>query len=326
MKTIQSVAGPIDVASLGKTLIHEHFLFGYPGWEGDASVAGQFDYKACIQAGLQMAEKVKAHGVKTIVDATPNDMGRNPTLLKEIAEKSGLNIICASGYYSEAEGASPYFKAWSKFGDGVKQIYDVFKKETTEGIGATRIKSGVLKLASSKGIITDYERMFFKAAALVSQEEGIPIVTHTEEGTQGLEQTDLLLSAGVDPKRIMIGHICGSTNMEYLLSILEKGVYIGFDRFGIEGIAGTPKDSRREACLIGLLGMGYTSQIMISHDWVNYWLGRQGVSAIISIVMPNWKPTHLFEDVLPILEKAGVKADQVESMLNENPRRFFAGS
>ncbi len=324
MRTIQSVAGPVTADGLGKTLIHEHFVFGYPGWEGDVT-AGPFDRDACLQAGLQMAEKVKGHGVKTVVDATPNDTGRNPLLLKEIAEKSGLNIICASGYYSEEEGASPYFKMWSKLGDGVKQIYDVFKTETTEGIGTTGIKAGVLKLASSKGTITDYERMFFKAAAKVSQEEGIPIITHTEAGTQGIEQADLLLSEGAEPERIMIGHICGSTSMEYLLSILEKGVYIGFDRFGIEGMAGAPKDSRREACLIGLLGMGYATQIMISQDWVNYWLGRQGVSAIASAVMPNWKPTRLFDDVLPLLEKAGISADQVTAMLVENPRRFLAG-
>jgi phosphotriesterase-related protein len=72
--------------------------------------------------------------------------------------------------------------------------------------------------------------------------------------------------------------------------------------------------------------MGYASQIMISQDWVNYWLGRQDVSAIISMVMPNWKPTHIFEDILPVLEKAGVNADQITTMLVDNPRRFLEGA
>ena len=70
----------------------------------------------------------------------------------------------------------------------------------------------------------------------------------------GPEQADLLLSEGADPGRVIIGHICGSTDMEYLLKVLEKGVYIAFDRFGIQGCWGGVMDSRRIAALIGLLG------------------------------------------------------------------------
>ncbi len=325
MQTIQTVLGPIPSGTLGKTLIHEHFVFGYPGWDGDITLA-PFDREACVRAGLEMAEKIKAHGVNTVVDATSNDCGRNPLLLHEVSEKSGINIICASGYYSEAEGATPYFKLMSKFGDGVTQIYDMFKKEVHDGIGTTGVKPGVFKLASSKGVISEYEQMFFKAAAKVSKEDGIPILTHTEEGTMGSEQADLLIAEGADPKRIMIGHIGGSTDIEYLMSILEKGVYIGFDRFGIEGIVGTPPDSRREACLIGLIGLGYVSQIMLSHDWVNFWLARPGVPEIVSMVMPNYNPIHIFEDVLPVLKKAGITEEQIATMMIENTSRFFQGA
>jgi len=305
--------------------MHEHFVFGYPGFEGDITLA-PFDRNACINAGLEMAENIMAHGVNTVVDATTNDCGRNPLLLREIAEKSGLNIICASGYYSEAEGASPYFKTMSKFGKGVTQIYDMFKKEVIDGIGTTGIRPGVLKLASSKGVISAYEEMFFRAAAKVSKEEAIPILTHTEKGTMGLEQAELLIAEGADPQRVMIGHIGGSTDMEYLMRILEKGVYIGFDRFGVEGIVGAPPDSRREACLIGLLGLGYATQIMLSHDWVNFWLARPGVSKIISKGMPNWRPTRIFEEVLPVLKKAGITEEQITTMMVDNPRRLFEGS
>lgn len=31
MKMVETVTGPITVDQLGKTLIHEHFVFGYPG-------------------------------------------------------------------------------------------------------------------------------------------------------------------------------------------------------------------------------------------------------------------------------------------------------
>jgi len=324
MGQINTVLGPISSGSLGKTLIHEHFLFGYPGYSGDITL-GPFNRDACIKAGLEMAEKVKAHGVVTVVDATPNETGRDPELLKEIAGQSGLNIICASGYYSEGEGAPAYFKLRSQLGDGVAQAYEMFKKEAVDGIGDTGIRPGVFKLASSKGGITDYEQIFFRAAARVQKEEGIAIVTHTEEGTMGPEQADLLISEGADPQRIMIGHIGGNTDIDYLLQVLEKGVYIGFDRFGIEGLAGAPTDERRTACLIGLLGVGYAGQIMISHDWVNVWLGRPGIGEIAAMVMPNWNPTHIFEDIIPALKKAGVTDDQITTMMVTNPQKFLTG-
>jgi len=324
MTKVNTVLGPVATDTLGKTLMHEHFLFGYPGWSGDVTL-GPFDRDACIKAGLETAEKIKKHGVATFVDATPNECGRDPAILKEIAERTGLNIICASGYYFEGEGAPAYFHLRSQIGDGVSQIYEMFKKEVTDGIAKTGIRPGVFKLASSKGAITHYEEMFFKAAARVSKEDGINIITHTQEGTMGPEQADLLIAEGVNPKKIMIGHIGGSTDIDYLMRVLEKGVYIAFDRFGIEGLAGAPKDQRRLACLIGLLGSGFTGQIMLSHDFVNFWLGRPGVADIVSLVLPNWKPTHLFENIIPLLKKAGVTDGQINTMLVENPRKFFEG-
>lgn len=35
---IETVTGPIPVDQLGKTLIHEHFIFGYPGYQGDVTL------------------------------------------------------------------------------------------------------------------------------------------------------------------------------------------------------------------------------------------------------------------------------------------------
>jgi len=321
---INTVSGSVPSEQLGMTLIHEHFLFGFPGWQGDVTL-GPFDRHACIEAGLKMADAVKEQGVTTLVDATPNECGRDVELLREISEKSGLTILCSSGYYFEGEGAPPYFKLRSQLGDGTAQIYEMFKMEVTNGIEGTGIKPAVLKVASGRDVITDYERMFFKAAARVSKEDGIPIITHTQEGKLGPEQADLLIAEGADPKRIMIGHIGGSTDIDYLLRVLEKGVYIGFDRFGVEGVGGTPPDSRRLACLIGLLGLGYADRIMISHDFVNYWLGRQDVSDIIGLVMPNYHITHIFKDILPALKKAAVGDDRIMTLLIGNPRRFLAG-
>ena len=320
MTHIATVTGPIEGDQLGVTLMHEHFLFGYPGWYGDLTM-GPFDREAGVQAGVRMANQIKAYGVKTVVDATPNESGRDPEILKEISEKTGLQIICATGYYYERGSAAPYFKARRALGKVEHEIYEMFMQENTVGIGKTGIKAGIIKLASSRDAITSYEQWFFKAAARTSRELGMPIITHTQEGKQGPEQAALLLAEGADPKRIMIGHMCGNTDMDYLLRTLEQGVFIGFDRFGIEGVVGTPTDKRRIACLIGLLGLGYVDRIMLSQDYVNCWLGRPGMSKLA----PDIQPTHLFEKVLPVLRKAGITDAEIRMMMVENPRQLLTG-
>ncbi|NGQ97484.1 phosphotriesterase-related protein [Brevibacillus sp. SYP-B805] len=324
MTMVNTVLGPITADRLGKTLIHEHFQFGYPGFAGDCTL-GKPDREQALQVGIEVAKRVMAHGVKTVVDPTPNECGRDPVLLKEIAERTGLQIVCATGYYYEGEGATAYFKFRAGLGDAESEIYDMFMKEITEGIGETGIKPGVIKLASSKDCITDYERMFFKAAARAHKETGIPILTHTQEGTMGPEQAALLLAEGVDPAKIVIGHMCGNTDAAYHLRTLQQGVSIAFDRFGIQGLVGAPTDEARTTVLIGLLGMGFEDRLMLSHDTVNVWLGRPlAMPATVERLLSNWHVTHLFDNVIPVLQKAGIREEQLDRMFVENPRRLFS--
>lgn len=322
-RMINSVCGPISADELGTTLMHEHFLFGYPGYQGDIT-CGPFNRDLALKTCLDTLEKLKSLGLKTVVDATPNECGRDPEFLKEVSEKSGINIICASGYYYEGEGAPAYFKQRAGLGDIGPEVYEMMKKEVTEGIGNTGIKAGVFKLASSKGQITDYETMFFKVAARVSKEEEIPIITHTQEGTMGPEQADLLIAEGADPKRIMIGHIGGSTDIGYFLNVLSKGVYIAFDRIGLQGLVGCPMDRARAACIIGLVGIGYADKIMLSHDNILQWLGRPlSIPEVALPLIKDWHWGHIIQDFVPLLKQGGVSDEQINMMLVENPRRFF---
>src|SRR5699024_5334005 len=186
--------GKIPVTEMGKTLIHEHFLFGYPGYSGDVTL-GRFDREKAMRVGIEAAKAVMKYGVKTVVDPTPNECGRNPEVLKEISEVTGLQIICATGYYYEGEGATTYFKFRQMLGTAEKDIYEMFMTEIKKGIDGTGIRPGVIKLASSKGEITPYEKMFFDIAARVHKETGIMILTHTQEGTMGPEQAKMLVNS-----------------------------------------------------------------------------------------------------------------------------------
>lgn len=324
--TVNTVTGPVRPEDLGKTLMHEHFVFGYPGYAGDVTIA-PYDRAEALRVGMEVAHKVQARGVKTVVDPTPNECGRDPELLREISERTGLQIICATGYYFEGEGAPAYFKFRQSLGSAESEIYEMFMTEISEGIGKTGIRPGIIKLASSKGAITDYERMFFRAAAKVQKETGITIVTHTQEGTMGPDQAQLLKREGADPSRIVIGHMDGNTDVAYHLKTLAEGVNIAFDRFGLQVLAGTPFDVQRQAVLLGLIGLGYANKIMLAHDTVNVWLGRPlVVPDAVRPIVENWHVTHVFDDVAPMLERANVPADVIESMFIDNPRRAFGGA
>ena len=137
--------------------------------------------------------------------------------------------------------------------------------------------------------------MFFRAAAKAQKETGVAIITHTQEGTMGFEQAEMLISAGVNPQKIVIGHMCGSTNLDYHLRTLETGVYIAFDRIGIQGMVGAPMDSERVKTIVALVKQGYADRIMLSHDTVNFWLVGLTMPDAVATLLANWHPTHILK-------------------------------
>lgn len=312
--SIETVTGTIPISEMGKTLIHEHFLFGYPGFEGDVTL-GPFNQEEAVENAVKAARNVMEYGVKTVVDPTPNECGRNPEVLKKVSERTGLQIVCATGYYYEGEGAPPYFKFRQMLGTAENDIYEMFMTEVNNGIAKTGVRPGIIKLASSKDEITPYERMFFEAAARVHRETDILLLTHTQEGTMGPEQAEMLIDLGVAPSKIVIGHMCGNTDLAYHKRTLRTGVKIGFDRFGIQQLIGAPMDEERINTLNGLVKQGFENQIMLSHDSINHWLGRPPVmNEEMAILVKNWHPTHLFENIIPELKAKGMEDKKIEAM------------
>jgi phosphotriesterase-related protein len=311
---INTVLGPISPNEMGKTLMHEHIVFGFGGWYANDTLT-PFDSDACIKKTLSVAEKLKGFGVKTVIDATPNDCGRNVEILREVSEKSGLHVICSTGLYSEADGAPGYFKFRLRFTDNdTGELYKLFINEIEKGIGKTGIKPGVIKVATGDGFITYYEMTAIKAAVKAHKATGLPIITHTGgAATMGVEQTDLLLSEGANPERVVIGHLDGSSDIGYHLAILDKGFSIAFDRLGLPGF--TSEESSL-ACLLGLIGIGKQERIMMSHDNIWFFLGHDAID-------PN--PVYIFEHVVPRLKRAGITDEMIDSIMTDNVRHLFGG-
>jgi phosphotriesterase-related protein len=325
---VNSVCGSISSAELGLTLVHEHLTIGMAGWEYDNTIA-PFNRREAVKACLETMDQIKKFRVKTLVDPAPMDVGRMPDLYREVSEKSGVNIICTTGYYSESAGASTYWKTLSAFKDTVDDIAEMFVAEITKGIAKTGIKAGAIKVASSQGAITDYEKNFFRAAVRAQKETGVPIITHTTGGSMGPEQAELLVSEGADPKKVMIGHMSDNTDINYHLSVLKHGVYDSMDRLGLQGIESMPMDEEKYPVIIELINSGYNDRLMLSHDSIAFWLGRP-VFALIPAeakwMVENSHPTHLFKNIIPILKNGGVTDHQLKIILEDNPRRLFEGS
>jgi phosphotriesterase-related protein len=328
MKTakVNTVLGPVSADDLGVTLMHEHVIFGFPGWSGDCTI-GPFDRDAALKASQDLFDELKGYGLKTFVDATPNETGRDPGFLKEVSEKCEVNIVCATGFYTEGTGASAYFKYRNMIADASEEIYEMFMREITDGIAGTGVKAGVIKLASSNSEITDYERLFFRAAARAQKETGVPIITHTQNGTMGPQQAQLLIDEGADPGRIMIGHMSDNTDIRYHMEVLKTGAYDAFDRMGLQFVEGCPMDEEKYPVILGLIAAGHADRIMISHDYIIYMLGRPTPERpdFLAELMKNYHPSHLFKNIIPMMKKAGVTDDQVNSIIIDNPRRLFSG-
>lgn len=322
---INTVLGPIEAKDLGKTLMHEHLIYGFCGFQGDYTLGG-FDELLCIRENMKWLTPLKEkYGFRTIVDATNNECGRDPFFLAKIATIMDLNIICSTGFYYEPASAFMYWKFRSGFADVETEMYEMMRTELTKGIGNTGIKAGVIKLASSANQITPFEEKFFRAAARNNRETGATIITHTEAGTMGPEQAKLLIDNGANPKDIAIGHMCGNTNLDYHERVLQYGVFDSFDRFGLEGdLFNTPTDEERCDVIAALLDKGYEDQILMSHDSVTVELGRpRPVPKDDLDFMAHANILNIPDRVIPMLKERGVTDAQLDKIFIANPAKVL---
>lgn len=327
MNKINTVLGPINPESLGLTLVHEHITVGYPGWECDP-LSKPYDREQIVKICLETLKPAKDCGVGSIIDATPMDLTRDIDIMKEVSEKLQINIICTTGRYTDKQGKWSYLKFRSLIANNMRQeLYEGFMQEIIVGIGQTGIKPGVIKAATGYNAIASSEDAVLRAAAKASRETGIPVITHTESGTMGAQQADILLEEGAEPRRIMIGHMCGNPSLAYHMDVLSRDVSIAFDRFGLDVFV---PDEVRIATLLELLKKGYADRVMLSQDAVAYTYGRNNIFSLLPAndqeKFKNWNHTNLFYRIIPALKEAGVSDEQIKTMTVDNPRRLLSGA
>jgi phosphotriesterase-related protein len=315
MATVQGILGPFDTAELGFTLMHEHIRLALPGYEHDSAVRG--DRAAEMAQAVARLQDLRALGVGTLVDASPIELGREPEFQREATERSGLQVIIATGLYAE-HGLIPGIPTYFKF-RSVDEIAETYVTEIEYGIDGTGIRAGIIKAATGPSAITENEERALRAAARAAKATGVNITTHTSEGTMGPEQLDIFASEGLDLKRVVIGHSDWNHNLSYHLSMLDRGCYLGFDTIG----TALTTDELRAATLAGLVALGWAGRIVLSNDamcWVHPRFTRRQIGPLPS---GERRATHLIQSFLPRLRGMGVPETAIRRMTIDNPRRYF---
>jgi phosphotriesterase-related protein len=321
MTKISTVDKTITPDYLGKTLMHEHIQTGMPGWDTDP-MAPKYEIRNVIAQSVDRIEELQSAGFETMVDPCPNDLGRDVELMAEVSARTGFNIVCTTGLYTGELGAAPYWRLRQQMsGDAARYIAEGYIKEITEGVGDTGIKAGMIKLATGFAPLSDYDAILIEAAGHASLATGVPIITHTE-AVLGDVQQERLTAMGVPAHRLIVGHSCGSDCFEYHMKIATGGSYLGFDRFGLDMVI---PDDTRVASLVKLIDAGAGDRVVVSHDTVWCWLGSFLPMEKLPEMGINTDPLHFTNVIIPKLRKAGVTQEQIDTLLIENPRRYFAG-
>ena len=144
-------------------------------------------------------------------------------------------------------------------------IADLFVHDIEQGIQGTGIKAAFLKCAADEPGVTENVEKVHRAVARASVRTGTPIMAHSRPASQtALRQIEIFEEEGVDLSRVQIAHTGDTDDLDYIERLLEKGVYIGMDRYGLEIFLPIEK---RNATVTALLERGYADRMFLSQDY-----------------------------------------------------------
>lgn len=328
MAAVETVSGQIDAGELGTTLVHEHLFFR------DEAVTAQwphsptsgpvephgFDADGAKLLALESARAALDRGVRTICDPTCMFGGRDVRLMREVAGETGLQVVACTGIYTY--DFLPHFFD-SRDADA---IADLFVHDIERGIQGTEAKAAFLKCAADEPGITANVEKVHRAAARAHRRTGVPIMAHSRPASgTGPTQLDVFADEGVDLERVQVAHTGDTDDLDYIERILERGAWIGMDRYGLEMFLPI---ERRNATVLALLERGYAERMLLSHDYCATidWYPPEAVPALLQAgAVRNWSMTLVFDEVLPALRQGGATDDQIETLMVANPRRWLAG-
>jgi phosphotriesterase-related protein len=308
MSFVRTVLGDVPTDEIGWIYAHEHVVID------DSYVTAtnpDFHLGDVGRIAAELAECREA-GVTCMVDSMPIAAGRNVLKMAEVSRRSQMHLLVPTGlhlaiYYPPGH--------WSER-IGTDALAALFIREITDGIDAndangptverTEHRAGLVKVASSLDGLTDRERRNFEAAAIAHKETGCPILTHTEQGTAGLDQVELLVHLGVDLDSVTLSHLDRNPDLATHRDILQTGVHLEYDSaFRWKGEANPTED------LVLALAPEFPNQLALGMDAARsaYWRSFGGSPGL----------DYLARRFVPALRTRGLPDDLIRRITHDNP-------
>jgi phosphotriesterase-related protein len=301
-----TVSGPIAPERMGVTLPHEHVLVDFAGAE--VVSPDRYDRDDVFETVLPYLQRARALGLRTLVEATPAYLGRDPLLLRRLADASGVQLLVSTGYYGARsdQHLPPHART-----DPVDTLAARWIREWTDGIDGTGIRPGFIKIGVDTGPLSEVDRKLIQAAARTHLRTGLTIASHTGPATGAMEQLAVLEAEGVDPSAWVWVHAQAEADSTVHVRAARSGAWISFD-----GLA--PGEVERYVALVAFMKLeGLLDRVLVSHDAGWYHVGEPGGGA--------FRPYDtMFEDFLPALEAAGFTDDEIHRLTVENPAQAYA--
>ena len=227
---IRTVLGDIPAEPWGITNAHAHLVGKADATKPPFDSTDQAELVMTLNDSLPELQEFGDAGGFCLVDVTEMGMGRDPEALVRASEETGVHVVMGTGIYHDAHHP-----------DAIADLDDVaiaelLVKEVTEGVGDTGIRAGIIgEQGTYTGPMTDREAVVFRASAMAAVETGVAVTTHTYLGRNALDQIDVLTSQGLDPDRIVIGHLDdGEPDLDLIREIINRGAWAQFDTIGYE--------------------------------------------------------------------------------------------
>ena len=333
-----TVRGPVPASELGPTHVHEHLyvdcrpilsIHGYPV-VSDAPLTIQTAAEARWNPGgfpdnyhqtdveqvLDELAPFRAAGGRTIVEVTPSHMSRSPLILRDISERSGINVIMGGGYYLAS--SHPAGTAERSTDDIAQELVDEWRR----GVDGTGIRPGVYGEIGTYDPVHPEELRMLRATARAHLETGVPISVHLHPwGFEGVKVLDALEGEGVDPGRVILGHMNTAIYDEaYQLELLNRGANLAYDLMGFDhSLIGLgkypPSDYDIAGAIAGLAEQGWIDRLLVSQD-------MGGVKTRL-LAYGGWGYAHTLTHVIPLLRDRGWGDAEVEALMVGNPARIL---
>ncbi|WP_062118588.1 phosphotriesterase family protein [Aureimonas sp. AU40] len=340
---VMTVDGPIPVAEMGVTLMHEHILLdGAKSWrcpchppdpvlnEGPVriEIIGELrmnpymnrDNVSLDDSDLALSElkMFQALGGHTVVDPTNFGIGREPEKLRRIARMSGLKIVMGSGFYLEFSHPD-----WLKSMD-VDEVAELIMRDVGGTADRPDIMAGIIGEIGVSKDFTPEERKSLRASARASARTGVPLSIHLP-GWERLahEVLDVVESEGADLRHTVLCHMNPShDDLPYQTSLARRGAFLEYDMIGMDYYyadqdAQSPSDEENARAIRKLVDEGFSDRILLSQDvFMKMMLTRYG----------GFGYAHVLRHFVPRLKRHGVDEAVIDAILTDNPRAVFSAA